>query len=81
MNDTQGQPIEVSARFDKDGNLTPTSFTWRGHDYPVSVGARRWQDEAGQHFMVMAPGERVFELVFDPATLRWYLQPRGPAVA
>jgi hypothetical protein len=81
MNKTQGQPVEVIAYFDIDGYLTPLSFTQQGHTYAVDASGRRWQDDAGQHFLVMAPGERIFELVFDPATLRWYLQPRGPAIA
>ena len=81
MNPSQLQPIEVTARFDKDGHLTPLSFTRQGRTYPLDSGGRRWQDDAGQHFLVMVPGEQVFELLFDPATLRWSLQRRGPAVA
>lgn len=65
--------IEVTARFDAEGKITPLSFTWRGREYPVDSTGRRWEDEAGLHILVMAPGERVYELVFAPAARRWFL--------
>ena len=67
------QAIEVKARFDDQGRIIPLSFTWQGQAYPVEATGRRWQDEAGQHILVMTPGNKVYELVFSPAGMRWYL--------
>ncbi len=69
------EPIEVTARFDRDGGITPLDFTWQGRKYPVTDVGRRWTDEEGEHILVMAGGERVYELVF--ASGRWSLDPLG----
>ena len=67
------QSIEVQARFDDQGKIIPLSFTWQGQTYPVEATGRRWQDDSGHHILVMTPGEKVYELVFAPAEMRWYL--------
>ena len=67
--------VEVTAYFDAQGNVTPKSFRWNGRNYVVESTGRRWQDDAGQHILVMAGGERVFELLFALPEGRWYLQP------
>jgi hypothetical protein len=66
--------IEVTAKFDLQGDASPISFTWQGTDYLVDSIGRRWRDEAGQHILVMVPGGRVFELVFNSSEGRWYLR-------
>jgi len=68
------EPVEVIARFDAHGRLTPLSFTWQGQSFPVDSTGRRWQDEGGEHILVMIPIERVCELVFIPAEGRWYVR-------
>lgn len=73
--------IEVLARFDDHGQVHPQRFTWRGHTYPVHAVGRQWRDAAGQHVLVMAGGEKVYELIFVAAELRWYLQARGAQAA
>ena len=60
------EPVEVVARFDAHGRLTPLSFTWQGRSIPVASAGRRWQDERGEHILVMIPFEQVCELVFIP---------------
>jgi hypothetical protein len=67
------EPVEVTAVFDKNGEIRPLQFTWKEQVYLVDMAGRRWTDERGQHILVMVPGDRVFELVFDPAGPRWYL--------
>jgi hypothetical protein len=67
-------PVEVTARFDQVGKVTPLRFIWRGRNYAVEGSGRRWQAEDGLHFLVMAAGERVFELIFDPAQGRWFIK-------
>lgn len=67
------EPVEVTARFSGRGELIPINFTWQGVTYPVDSTGRRWQDDKGQHILVMVPGERVFELLFVTGEMRWYL--------
>ena len=71
------EAVEVTARFAPDGKITPLRFTWNGDIYAVTATGRRWQDEAGGHFLVMVPGDRVYELVFNAAEARWYLKTAG----
>jgi len=74
-------PIEVTARFEPDGRITPLHFVARGAAYPVDSTGRQWQDETGLHILAMVPGERVVELIFAPGELRWYLRSiPGPRV-
>jgi hypothetical protein len=67
------EPIEVTVSFNITGQITPLKFIWKGQTYPVDATGRRWIDERGQHFLVMVPGERIYELLFDPVELRWHL--------
>jgi hypothetical protein len=69
--------IQVTARFDLDGKITPIEFTWNGRQYTLDSIGRRWQDEKGVHILVMIPGGRVFELLFVPAEGCWYLARPG----
>jgi hypothetical protein len=68
------EPIEVTARFELDGKVTPLRFKWKGHDYLVEGTGRGWQAEDGLHLLVMATGERVFELLFDSSQIRWFIK-------
>jgi len=69
------EPVDVAARIEQDGRITPLHFTWRGANYPVTSVGRSWQDGTGRHSLVMVPGEHVFELVFQAADGRWSLRP------
>jgi PncC family amidohydrolase len=73
--DTPGTVVAVDARFDTHGHPTPLAFQWRGQWMQVASVGRTWSTGRGmkviQHFMVSAPGEAVFELSFEAATLRW----------
>jgi hypothetical protein len=83
------EEIDVVARFDHSGRISPLKFTWRQVEYPVTSVGRSWQDDAGHHILVMvpgemlgSPGERVVELVYQPGVGRWWLrQPPRPRVA
>ena len=66
-------PIEVLAQFDIEGVLTPMQFTWHGQVHPVTSTGRRWEDDQGRHILVMTVEERIYELVFAPASGRWYM--------
>lgn len=71
------EPVEVSARFDTEGEVTPLRFYWDGDEYPIISTGRRWQGADGHHVLVMVPNEKVFELVFQAAGMRWYLKRPG----
>ncbi|MDI6694683.1 MAG: hypothetical protein QME21_06530 [Anaerolineales bacterium] len=68
------QPIEVAARFEANGEIHPLQFIWHEQVYNVLSTGRRWRDETGLHILVMAAGERVFELIFQPDGARWFLK-------
>jgi len=71
------EPIEVTVRFDIQGKAYPQQFVWGGQVYVVTSTGRRWQDQAGQHVLVMTVEAKTYELVFNPGELRWYLNPAG----
>lgn len=70
--------IEVKTRYDVNGKPFPTHFVWKGQSYLVDSVGRRWEDEAGQHLLVLVPGGQVYELLLSPNERRWYLKPVGP---
>jgi hypothetical protein len=64
--------IEVVARYEKDGTVTPLRFTWQELEYHILTVGRRWHTQEGEHILVEAlPGEQVYELLFSGET--WYL--------
>lgn len=67
------EPIDVTARFSIDGKIVPLNFSWREKNYKVASVGRSWVNETGRHILVMTPGDRVFELIFVPASNLWYL--------
>jgi hypothetical protein len=71
------EPVEVTVRFDAKGKVYPLRFVWSGRAIEVTSTGRRWQDQAGQHILVMSVEAKTYELVFDPNELRWYLNPSG----
>lgn len=75
--------IDVTARFDSRGEITPLAFIWKSITYNIESTGRRWEDERGQHILVMVPGGRTFELVYAAPYKAWYLIPisLGPLMA
>jgi len=71
------EPIEITVRFNIEGQIEPLKFTWKGHNYLVTSTGRRWEDEQGKHILIMAPGDKVYEILFVPVDARWYLRPVG----
>ena len=71
------ESIEVIARFNEQGQIDPVSFIRAGRSYHVDSVGRRWEDDFGQHFLVMVPFERVFELLYVRPESRWYLKRVG----
>lgn len=74
MGTTEPIPIEVTARFDREGVVIPQSFTLEGRQQRVDGVGRRWKAEDGEHILVMLqPGDRVLELVYQAEAGRWWL--------
>jgi hypothetical protein len=67
-------PVSVEARFDEEGTVIPTAFTWQGRTYPISDVGRRWTETNAPHLyhcLVMTPTSETFELCLDTSTLQW----------
>jgi hypothetical protein len=67
------EPIEVTARFDEQGTITPLHFTWKGSIQRVESTGRRWVDENGQHLLVMVSSGRIYELTYRSGEGRWFV--------
>ncbi len=72
------EPIEVTARFDEHGTITPLQFTWKGAIYRVQSTGRHWLDEAGLHILAEVANAHIYELTFKANEARWYLRQAGP---
>ena len=72
------QPVEVVARFDKQGQVTPIRMVWRNHTHAIESTGRRWQAADGLHILVTTAEGRMFELRFDLPAGVWYLVQAGP---
>ena len=71
-------PTAVEARFDEEGQVTPTAFHWRGREMHISDVGRRWTEPHGlhplHHYLVMTPAQDTFELCLDTGTLQWNIK-------
>ncbi len=67
------EPIEVTARFDDQGIITPLHFTWKGGIYRVESTGRRWQEETSQHILVMVSNGHIYDLIFEIGEGRWFI--------
>jgi len=66
-------PIEVTARFDTNGNVVPLELVVRGTHYRVDSLGRRWFGAMGEHILVMVMGNRVMHLLFSAEKRQWFL--------
>lgn len=75
--------IEVQARFEPSGKPVPIEFRWQGRTFFVQAMGRRWKDSQGQHILVQAGAQQVYELLFQTDGEQWWLvrQPGFPAMA
>ena len=67
------EQIEVTARFDAHGKITPLIFVWKGRNYQVESIGRSWQTDDGIHVLVMIRSNEVYHLLFNPDEACWYL--------
>ena len=71
------EPVEVTARFSKDGKIYPERFVWQGKSLRVEGVGRSWAQDGARHILVMALGGQVFELVFLLTTGKWEIRTTG----
>lgn len=69
------ESIEVKARFDREGGITPLEFSSQARHVVVTSIGRSWREAGERHVLVMDHEARVYELVFDSDEGRWYLIP------
>lgn len=66
-------PAEVEAAFSADGKALVRAFTWNNRKLPVVSQGRQSVDADGLHVLVMSTRERVFELLFERISARWFV--------
>lgn len=69
------EKVEITARFDTEGQVSVLSFVAGGRTYQVDDTGRQWQGSDGLHVLVMSD-RQVYELVFHPDNCTWSLNPR-----
>ncbi len=67
------EPTEVEAAFSADGKALVRAFTWKGRKLPVVSQGRQSQMAEGLRVLVMSTRERVYELLFEPASASWFV--------
>ncbi len=65
--------VKVKFRYDIQEKIIPLSFIWRGNTYFIESIGRDWQDETGQHILVMVERGEVFELIQREVDGKWSL--------
>jgi hypothetical protein len=77
------EPIQVQARWKRNGGFEPTQFMLQGKLYRVESTGRDWEDESGYHVLCMIAGGQVFELLFHLNPAGWMARSlaNGPKVA
>jgi nicotinamide-nucleotide amidase len=72
LKDNPLQPVQVEIRHTASGEPHPSSFSWQGRTYHIADWGRRWNDNSGQHVLVMTNEQQTFELVLAPDGA-WFL--------
>ncbi len=69
--------IQVEARLESDGRVTPLSLVWRGRRVAIADVGRQWTQEHDgaphRHVLVMLPNSDRLELALNQHTLTWRL--------
>ncbi|MDQ4078797.1 MAG: CinA family protein [Chloroflexota bacterium] len=73
------QNAAVEAVFEPDGAIRPLAFVWKGRSMEVTDRGREWRSDDTHHFLVMTADNRVWELRFESAALRWTIHPKTEA--
>ena len=65
--------VTVEAQFIPEGEVRPTSFTWRERRWTIVGLGRQWDDADGRHVLVEAPNGSRFELCLISPKGGWRL--------
>lgn len=65
------EALQVEARVDAEGPPQPLAFRWRGERLLIHSVGRTWQTDAEHHYLVMVPGDQVYELAYSPEHGIW----------
>lgn len=68
-------PSVVITDFYPPADIIPVSLSWGGEMLEIIDIGRFWEDELGKHFLVMTPGDKIFELVLNSKNFSWLLRP------
>ena len=70
-----GSEVQVEARLESDGRVTPLAVVWQGRRVAVADVGRQWtQEQAGvphRHVLVMLPNSDRLELALNQHSLTW----------
>jgi hypothetical protein len=79
--DSYHQKVEVIYRLRYE-QREPERFRAGAEWTVVAAVGRRWSDGQGEHILVQNRAGQVFELIFDPVRLDWWLKrPQLPPAA
>lgn len=67
----------VEARRGGEGGVEPLSLEWKGRRLPITARGRTWHKEGVDHFLVMTPGDVVWELRYSRASGQWSVHSRS----
>ena len=71
------EAVQVEARLETDGRVTPLAVVWRGRRTAVTDVGRQWTQERDgiphRHVLVMLPNSDRLELALNQHTLTWRL--------
>jgi hypothetical protein len=67
-------PVEVSTQADREGKQIPLLCVVAGKRYRIFGVGRRWQEDDGEHLMVMFPRDRAVELLHGADGSWWLLK-------
>ena len=66
------EKIEVTARFNPEGEITPLEFNPGSGSIRVHAVGRSWKTEEGFHILVLDLQSRAHHLLFTPVEVTWY---------
>ena len=67
------EALEVVARFDLQGKVTPLLIFLRGQEFKIESTGRRWKSPQGEHILVITADGRAHELLHDMIQGKWFL--------
>lgn len=67
------EPVEVEARFEAGGRVTPLHITRGARRVPVIDVGRQWDAGGGRYVLVTTPDGSSYELRLDKESMSWQI--------